>query len=75
MKWNIDPSFDPLQELQDAKEEIAFLKNELFQLQGNFHRLVQAHNAQGNLVKQIAEQNTQLLQTMNWVNGFREKRL
>ena len=75
MKWNIDPSFDPLQDLQEAKEDIAFLKNELFQLQGNFHRLVESHNAQGNLLRQLTDQNTQMLQSLNWVNGFREKRL
>lgn len=75
MKHFIDPSYDPMQDLQDAKEQIEFLKRELFELQGNFHRLVQAHNAQGNLVRQVAEQNTQLLEQLSWINGFREKRL
>lgn len=75
MKWEIDPSFDPLQDLREAQEQIAFLQNELFQLQGNFHRLVQAHNAQSNLVKQIALQNTQLLEQMATLHAFREKRL
>jgi ribosome-binding ATPase YchF (GTP1/OBG family) len=73
--WHVDPSFDPLEDLRTAQEEVAFLKKELFQLQGNFHKLVQAHNAQANLVKQIARQNTELLEQMNWVNGLREKRL
>jgi ribosome-binding ATPase YchF (GTP1/OBG family) len=74
-RWHVDPSFDPLEDLRTAQEEVAFLKTELFQLQGNFHKLVQAHNAQASLVKQIARQNTELLEQMNWVNGLREKRL
>jgi len=73
--WHVDPSFDPLEDLRTAQEEIAFLKKELFQLQGNFHRLVQAHNAQANLVKQVAGQNTQLLEQLAHIHAFREKRL
>jgi hypothetical protein len=75
MNHFVDPSFDPLQDLRTAQEEIAFLKKEVFQLQANFHKLVQAHNAQSNLVKQIAGQNTELLEQLAHIHAYREKRL
>lgn len=49
-----DPKFDPLQELQLAQQQIR-------ELQIAMHQLVQSHNAQAHLLKQISEQNTQLL--------------
>ena len=52
-----NPDFDPLLELEVAIQRIN-------QLEANFTRLVDAHNAQGQLVKQIAQQNTELLQMM-----------
>jgi len=62
----IDPSFDPLMDLQMLKERI-------MQLEENFARLVQAHNQQGALVRQIAQQNTELLEQMALQRNFLQK--
>lgn len=53
----IDPDFDPLMDLE-------ILKQRLQQLEANFARLVDAHNNQTQLVKQVAPQNTELLEFM-----------
>jgi len=50
-----NPEFDPLLELQ-------ILKQRHDQLEANFSRLVDAHNAQGQLIKQVTQQNTELLE-------------
>jgi hypothetical protein len=62
----IDPSFDPLMDLQMLKERI-------MQLEENFARLVQAHNQQGALIRQIAQQNTELLEQMALQRNFLQK--
>jgi hypothetical protein len=64
----IDPSFDPLEELHQAKQKIALLEN-------NFLQLVMAHNKQSDLIKQIYDQNTQLLDMWNNTLSERLKRL
>jgi uncharacterized protein YigA (DUF484 family) len=53
-----DPEFDPLLELEIQRHKIAVLE-------ANFSRLVEAFNNQSHLVRQIAEQNTQLLEQMS----------
>jgi hypothetical protein len=62
----IDPAFDPLMDLQ-------ILKQRLVDLEINFSQLVQAHNQQGALIKQIAQQNTELLEQMAWQKHFLQK--
>jgi hypothetical protein len=62
----IDPSFDPLMDLQ-------MLKERLVQLEINFGQLVQAHNQQGALIRQITQQNTELLEQMAWQKHFLQK--
>lgn len=49
--------FDPLRDLEILKQRLA-------QLEANFARLVDAHNNQSDLVRQIAQQNTELLEFM-----------
>lgn len=53
----IDPNFDPLLDLE-------ILKQRIIDLEANFARLVDAHNNQSDLVRQIAQQNTELLTQM-----------
>lgn len=53
----INPDFDPLMDLEILKQRLA-------QLEANFARLVDAHNNQSDLVRQIAQQNTELLEFM-----------
>lgn len=62
----IDPNFDPLLDLQ-------ILKQRLIDLEANFARLVDAHNNQSQLIKQIAQQNTELLELMSWQKQFIQK--
>ena len=62
----IDPTFDPLMDLQ-------ILKQRLVDLEINFSQLVQAHNHQGALIKQITQQNTELLEQMAWQKHFLQK--
>jgi hypothetical protein len=50
-------NFDPLTELEIAVKRIG-------QLESNMAQLIHAHNAQVALVKQIAEQNTDILTQM-----------
>jgi hypothetical protein len=64
----IDPNFDPLEELHQTKQKLALLEN-------NFLQLVMAHNKQGELIKQIYDQNTQLLDMWNNTLSERLKRL
>jgi hypothetical protein len=62
----IDPSFDPLMDLQILKERI-------MQLEINFSQLVQAHNQQSQLIRQVAQQNTELLEQMALQRHFLQK--
>jgi hypothetical protein len=62
----IDPAFDPLMDLQ-------ILKQRLVDLEINFAQLVQAHNQQGALIRQITQQNTELLEQMTWQRHFLQK--
>ena len=61
-----DDNFDPLLDLQ-------MLKERLVQLEVNFGQLVQAHNQQGALIRQIAQQNTELLEQMAWQKHLLQK--
>lgn len=54
-----DPNFNPLFDLE-------YCKTRLDNLEANFARLVEAHNAQSALVKQIAQQNTELLEMFHF---------
>jgi nitrous oxide reductase len=64
----IDPKFDPLEELHQTKQKLAHLES-------NFMQLVMAHNKQAELIKQIYDQNTQLLEMWNNTLSERLKRL
>lgn len=61
-----NPDFDPLLELEVTKQR-------LNQLEANFARLVDAHNAQGALVKQIAQQNTELLEMFHMTQNIHKR--
>ena len=52
-----DESFDPLMDLQMCKERILHLEQALGEV-------IKAHNAQVQLTKQIAQQNTEILTQM-----------
>jgi cell shape-determining protein MreC len=56
----IDPTFDPLQELHDCKQEILTLKQQQFEFQHNLLQVAQAFNQHSQLVKQLLEQNRDL---------------
>lgn len=58
-----DPDFDPLQELQICIQR-------LNQLEANFSRLVDAHNNHAQLLKQITQQNTEILELLAWQKEF-----
>jgi hypothetical protein len=62
----IDPTFDPLMDLQ-------ILKQRLVELEANFAQLVGAHNQQSALIRQIAQQNTELLEQMAFQRHFMQK--
>jgi hypothetical protein len=53
--------------------DLQMLKERLVQLEINFGQLVQAHNQQGALIRQITQQNTELLEQMAWQKHFLQK--
>lgn len=59
--WFIDPSFDPLQELQDCRErsELALT---------NTHQLAAAFNDQSEMIKILSEQNRSLITMISKAN-------
>lgn len=63
-----DPQFNPLFDLE-------YCKTRLDNLEANFARLVDAHNAQGALIKQIAQQNTELLEMYHFQKIMQEHHL
>jgi hypothetical protein len=58
----IDPNFDPLSDLEQLKAQSIQHEFQLNELGKMFEQLVKAHNAQAQLIKQITQQNTELLQ-------------
>ena len=58
----IDPNFDPLSDLEQLKAQSIQHEHHLNELGKMFEQLVKAHNAQAQLIKQITQQNTELLQ-------------
>jgi hypothetical protein len=58
----LNPDFDPLSDLQALKELSLQHELHLIELGKMFEQLVKAHNAQAQLIKQITQQNTELLE-------------
>ena len=56
----IDPSFDPLQELHDCKQEILQLKQQQLEFQNSLWEVARAFNQQSHLVRQLLDQNKDL---------------
>jgi mevalonate kinase len=60
-KWYVDPTYDPLQDLQDCKTDITMLK-------GNILQVAAAYNDQSDTIKQLMEQNQKLVKMMIILN-------
>ena len=60
-KWFVDPSYDPMQDLQDCKEYCEIMKV-------NAHHMTLAINDQQNMIAQLNEQNKRLLRMISNAN-------
>ena len=56
----IDPSFDPMQDLHDCKQEIAELKRQQYQVHNNIMEIARAFNHQTEMIKKVLDQNKDL---------------
>jgi hypothetical protein len=56
----IDPSFDPLQELHECKQEILSLKQQQLEFQHSLWEVARAFNQQSQLVRNLLDQNRDL---------------
>jgi hypothetical protein len=56
-KWHIDPTYDPMQDLEDCKQNIEMLK-------GNVLQVAAAYNDQSAMIQQLINQNRGLVSMM-----------
>lgn len=57
----INPGFDPYDEIMRLNHQCQIQSQQLHELSGILKELVKSHNAHAQLIKQITEQNTELL--------------
>ena len=61
-----DSKFDPLKELQLLHNQVVMQQQQILELSEVVKQMAAAHNAHAHLIKQITEQNTELL--LLWAN-------
>lgn len=61
---------DPWSKIQELEALVMHHHRELRQLTNNMNELIKAYNAQAQLVRQITEQNTQLLKDLAVLHTF-----
>jgi hypothetical protein len=65
-----DNGQDPWQQLQKLEAQTELHHTQIKLLENNINQLVRAYNAQAQLMEQIAEQNTHLLDQLAVLRGF-----
>lgn len=66
MKWYVDPTYDPMQDLEDCKMNIEMLK-------GNCLQIAKAYNDQSHTVQTLMDQNQKLVKMMMQLNDQMEQ--
>ena len=72
MKWQVDPSFDPLQDLQNLKEQVSALHMAVIAGQETTEQMINTIAMQQNQINMYRNDNMTLIKLLNQQQKFLE---